>query len=135
MIDSNQGLNSHSDVNDNTFKVDDSSVSNANDNTLNVNDDALGNVNNNTLNTESDNSAQPNRPIENDLGNTTFTQEEIEAANKPQPNVILANRETTLAQNYHDRDRVSQRANEASDRNDTNTGSMIAGAAKGANQS
>ena len=66
---------------------------------------------------------------------TTFTKEEVEQANKPQPNVILdkvggANNETT-----RDNERVNVRANEASDSTDTNTGGIVAGAAKGANQS
>ncbi len=66
---------------------------------------------------------------------TTFTKEEIEQANKPQPNVILdkvsgGNTETT-----RDNERVNARANEASDSTDTNTGGMIAGGAKGASQS
>lgn len=39
------------------------------------------------------------------------------------------------AASYHDRDKVGSRANEASDRNDSNTGGMISGGAKGAAQS
>ncbi|WP_147204690.1 hypothetical protein [Segetibacter aerophilus] len=66
---------------------------------------------------------------------TTFTKEEIEQANKPQPNVILdkvggPNTETT-----RDNERVNPRANEAPDSTDTNTGGLVAGGAKGANQS
>lgn len=94
-----------------------------------------GNLNDLSQDVNNQNATTENKPIENDLGNTTFTQEEIEAANKPQPNVILNDKENVMAQNYRDRDRVSSRANEVTDRNDTNTGAMISGAAKGANQS
>lgn len=72
---------------------------------------------------------------------TTFTQEEIEEANKPQRNVIL----DTIGgsgigtpdsdTDYRDNDRVNTRANEAPDSTDTNTGGIAAGGAKGANQS
>ncbi len=65
-----------------------------------------------------------------------FTPEEIEQANLPQPNVIVS--EATDGLNTgtpRDANRVSQRANEAPDRNDSNTGSMISGGAKGASQS
>jgi hypothetical protein len=67
----------------------------------------------------------------------TATQEEIENANKPQPNVIL-NKTAGSDQVYaprRDTQRVGERANEASDSTDTNTGGIIAGGAKGASQS
>lgn len=66
---------------------------------------------------------------------TTFTQEEIEQANKPQPNVILDKVSGPNTETTRDNERVSARANEASDSIDTNTGGIIAGGAKGANQS
>ncbi|MCW3109697.1 MAG: hypothetical protein JWQ09_4203 [Segetibacter sp.] len=66
---------------------------------------------------------------------TTFTKEEIEQANKPQPNVILDKASGPNTETTRDNERVNARANEASDSTDTNTGGMIAGAAKGANQS
>lgn len=66
---------------------------------------------------------------------TTFTREEIEEANKPQPNVILDKVSGPNTRLNRDNERVNERANEASDSTDTNTGGMIAGAAKGANQS
>jgi len=66
---------------------------------------------------------------------TTFTREEIEEANKPQPNVILDKVGGPDTKLNRDNERVADRANEASDSTDTNTGGMIAGAAKGANQS
>jgi hypothetical protein len=74
----------------------------------------------------------------NDLGNTTFTQEEIENANKPQPNVILntvSNDPVVSGTGTRDNMRVNERANEASDSTDTNTGGIVAGGAKGASQS
>ena len=64
------------------------------------------------------------------------SENDIEDANKPQPNVILNNvGATSRATSYHDTERVSPRDNEASDQNDTNTGGIIAGGAKGASQS
>ena len=66
---------------------------------------------------------------------TTFTKEEIEAANKPQPNVILDKVSGPDTETNRDNERVNARANEASDSTDSNTGGMISGAAKGANQS
>ena len=61
---------------------------------------------------------------------------ETEDANKPQPNVILNKvGGGTNATSYRDTERVSPRANEASDQNDTNTGGIVAGGAKGASQS
>ena len=66
---------------------------------------------------------------------TTFTKEEIEEANKPQPNVILDKVGGPNIELTRDNERVNPRANEASDSTDTNTGGIIAGAAKGANQS
>lgn len=72
---------------------------------------------------------------------TTFTEEEIAQANKPQRNVILntiggsgigtSDSET----DFRDNERVNTRANEAPDSTDTNTGGIAAGGAKGANQS
>jgi hypothetical protein len=59
-----------------------------------------------------------------------------EEANKPQPNVILNKvGGKSNATSYHDTERVSPRANEASDQKDTNTGGIIAGGAKGTSQS
>lgn len=66
---------------------------------------------------------------------TTFTREEVEEANKPQPNVIVDKAGGPNIKVNRDNERVSPRANEASDSTDTNTGSIISGAAKGANQS
>ena len=66
---------------------------------------------------------------------TTFTKEEIEQANKPQPNVILDRISGPNTETTRDNERVNARANEASDSTDTNTGGMAAGGAKGANQS
>ena len=64
------------------------------------------------------------------------TDADIEEANKPQPNVILNNvGATSRATSYHDTERVSPRANEASDQKDTNTGGIVAGGAKGTSQS
>lgn len=66
---------------------------------------------------------------------TTFTPEEIAEANKPQPNVILDKAGGANIKLNRDNERVNARANEAPDSTDSNTGGMIAGAAKGANQS
>ena len=69
---------------------------------------------------------------------TTFTQEEIEEANKPQPNVILnstGDGNPEAGSSYRDPERVSPRSNEAADSTDTNTGGIISGAAKGTAQS
>lgn len=65
----------------------------------------------------------------------TFTQEEIDQANKAQPNVILDKVGEINTEVDRDSNRVNERANEASDSTDTNTGGIISGAAKGANQS
>ena len=67
----------------------------------------------------------------------TATPEEIENANKPQPNVILNKIPSAghLSSVHRDTERVAARANEASDSTDTNTGGIVAGAAKGASQS
>ena len=65
----------------------------------------------------------------------TFTKEEIEQANKPQPNVILDKISGPNTETTRDNERVNARANEASDSTDTNTGGIVAGGAKGANQS
>jgi len=67
----------------------------------------------------------------------TATPEEIENANKPQPNVILnkvSGSDSSMAPR-RDTERVASRANEAADSTDTNTGGIIAGGAKGASQS
>ena len=73
---------------------------------------------------------------------TTFTEEEIEEANKPQRNVILdkiggsgISDSQDSGGETRDNERVNKRANEASDSTDTNTGGIAAGGAKGANQS
>ena len=71
---------------------------------------------------------------------TTFTEEEIEEANKPQPNVILdkvggAGSSASYGTAQRDSERVEDRANEAPDSTDSNTGGIIAGGAKGASQS
>lgn len=72
---------------------------------------------------------------------TTFTEEEIEEANKPQRNVILNTiggsgiGTTNSDSDFRDNERVNERANEAADSTDTNTGGIAAGGAKGANQS
>lgn len=63
------------------------------------------------------------------------TPEEIEQANKPQPNVILSKADGANTRIHRDTERVASRANEASDSTDTNTGGIIAGAAKGTSQS
>lgn len=69
------------------------------------------------------------------VANAHATPEEIEAANKPQPNVILDKVGGPNIELNRDVERVNARANEASDSTDTNTGGIVAGAAKGANQS
>ncbi len=69
---------------------------------------------------------------------TEFTQEEIEAANKPQPNVILnatPDGNPNASGSYRDPERVNKRSNESPDSTDSNSGDMIAGAAKGVSQS
>ena len=72
---------------------------------------------------------------------TTFTEEEIRQANKPQRNVILDKiggsgiGTSDSDTDFRDNERVSTRANEAPDSTDTNTGGIAAGGAKGANQS
>jgi hypothetical protein len=65
----------------------------------------------------------------------TVTPEEREQANAPQPNVIVDKAKGVANAEARDNERVAARANEASDSTDTNTGSIVAGAAKGANQS
>lgn len=100
--------------------------------------------NNNVLNSQSD--SDLNSTIgktdavksDNDtviVQGTKFTREEIEQANKPQPNVILDKVSGPNSETTRDNERVGARANEASDSTDTNTGGIIAGGAKGANQS
>lgn len=67
-----------------------------------------------------------------------FTKEELEDANKPQPNVIMSKVDqdpVVSGTGTRDNLRVGERANEASDSTDTNTGGIAAGGAKGANQS
>jgi hypothetical protein len=66
---------------------------------------------------------------------TTFTKDEVEQANKPQPNVILDTVSGPNNEATRDNQRVNARANEAPDSTDTNTGGIVAGGAKGANQS
>lgn len=66
---------------------------------------------------------------------TKFTPEEIEQANKPQPNVILDILEGSNTKTNRDNERVNPRANEAPDSTDTNSGGIISGGAKGVNQS
>ena len=67
----------------------------------------------------------------------TASAEDIENANKPQPNVILNKIPSGghISTAHRDTERVAARANEASDSTDTNTGGIVAGAAKGASQS
>ncbi len=95
-------------------------------------DSSLGNIKKDQQNSE--------RTVK--VQGTTFTQEEIEEANKPQRNVILdtiGGSGISDSQDSggvtRDNDRVNKRANEASDSTDTNTGGIAAGGAKGANQS
>ena len=64
-----------------------------------------------------------------------FTPEEIEEANKPQPNVILDKVSGPDTELNRDTQRVNPRANEAPDSTDSNTGGMISGGAKGTSQS
>ena len=67
-----------------------------------------------------------------------ISKEELEQANKAQPNVIMSEVDhdpVVPKTGTRDNERVNPRANEASDSTDTNTGGIIAGAAKGANQS
>jgi len=67
-----------------------------------------------------------------------FTKEELEQANKAQPNVIMSEVDhdpVVPKTGTRDNERVNPRANEAPDSTDTNTGGIVAGAAKGANQS
>ena len=67
----------------------------------------------------------------------TASAEDIENANKPQPNVILNKIPSGghISTAHRDTERVAARANEASDSTDTNTGGIVAGAAKGTSQS
>ncbi len=95
------------------------------------------NINSSLENIEED--QQNSEPIVNVQG-TKFTEEEIEEANQPQPNVILdkvggAGSPDSSRTGYQDKERVNKRANEASDSTDTNTGGIISGGAKGASQS
>ncbi len=59
--------------------------------------------------------------------------------NKAQPNIALEKAKggdsAEMGAGYRDTGRVSERANEAPDRTDSNTGGMISGGAKGASQS
>jgi len=80
---------------------------------------------------------QQNKLHENVQHDPTATPEDIENANKPQPNVILnkvSGSDSSIAPR-RDTERVASRANEAADSTDTNTGGIIAGGAKGASQS
>ncbi|MEJ7685192.1 MAG: hypothetical protein WKG06_46565 [Segetibacter sp.] len=96
------------------------------------------NTNSSLINTEEN---QQNSGNTVKVQGTTFTQEEIEEANKPQRNVILDKiggsgiGTPDSDTDYRDHDRVNTRANEAPDSTDTNTGGIAAGGAKGANQS
>src|SRR3954447_642414 len=99
--------------------------------------DSLNTNNDATSLSDTSNKATGNSVNGNDLGNTTFTEEEIEQANKPQPNVILnkTSGDVDSSTTYRDKERVSIRANEAPDSTDTNTGGIVAGGAKGTSQS
>jgi hypothetical protein len=96
------------------------------------------NLNSSLENTEN-NTTGSQRTVE--VQGTTFTEEEIKEANKPQRNVILntiggSGIGTSDADtDYRDNERVNARANEAPDSTDTNTGGISSGGAKGANQS
>ncbi len=61
----------------------------------------------------------------------------LEGPEQQKPNQPLNKSEepVTNAGHYRDTQRISGRANEASDPNDTNTGGIILGGAKGASQS
>ena len=91
-----------------------------------------------TLNTQT-NLKSSGRTVE--VQGTTFTEEEIKEANKPQRNVILDTiggsgiGTSDSDTDFRDNERVNTRANEAPDSTDTNTGGIAAGGAKGANQS
>ena len=96
----------------------------------NQNADNLGN------NQDSSEEQQRKEEILQQARDSGISEDDIEEANKPQPNVILNNvGATSRATSYHDTERVSPRANEASDQKDTNTGGIIAGGAKGTSQS
>jgi hypothetical protein len=91
----------------------------------------------NNLNSSSGNTRSQSNETVNVQG-VEFTKEEIEHANKPQPNVItsiLDQGSVVAGTGTRDNERVNERANEASDSTDTNTGGIVSGAAKGANQS
>lgn len=88
------------------------------------------------LNSSSENQQNSNQKVT--VQGVEFTKEELEEANKPQPNVIASkvDHEPVISgEGTRDNERVNPRANEASDSTDTNTGGIVAGAAKGANQS
>ncbi|MDB5246331.1 MAG: hypothetical protein JWQ40_725 [Segetibacter sp.] len=106
---------------------------------MTLNNDGLSSLNDqeNLKSSSNSNVEDIKSKITNDLGNTTFTDEEIEQANKPQPNVITnaTSGSGSIGTVTRDTERVNERANEASDSTDTNTGGIVAGAAKGASQS
>lgn len=65
-----------------------------------------------------------------------ISQEELEGPDEQQPNQPLNTppEPNVAGQSYRDTRRVSPRANEASDPNDTNTGGIPAGGVKGTSQ-
>ena len=102
------------------------------------NNDGLSSLHEQNNNSNSsDNVEDIKNNITNDLGNTTFTDEEIEQANKPQPNVITnaTSGSGTIGGTTRDNLRVADRANESPDSTDSNSGGIVAGGAKGVNQS
>lgn len=84
---------------------------------------------------ESDAEQKRKQQLAEQIASANATPEEIEAANRPQPNVILDKVGGPNIELNRDMERVNARANEASDSTDTNTGGIVAGAAKGASQS
>lgn len=112
-------------------------------NTIMINDNDLNSLNerdntNSSLGNTEENQQNSEQTVK--VQGTTFTKEEIENANKAQPNVILdkvggAGSSPDYGETGRDTRRVAERANEASDSTDTNTGGIIAGGAKGASQS
>lgn len=102
---------------------------------MSENNESLHNTNENNLESSTDITAnmQPGETV--NVQGTTFTKEEIEQANKPQPNVILDVLEGLDTKTNRDNDRVERRANESPDSNDSNSGGIISGGAKGVNQS
>src|SRR3954464_9293295 len=91
-----------------------------------------------SLNSSSDLEENQNSQGTVNVQGVEFTKEELEEANKPQPNVIMSKVDhdpLVPKTGTRDNERVNPRANEAPDSTDTNTGGIVAGAAKGANQS